>query len=487
MNALLNYMLEANLGLILFMLVYKLVLNNETQFAYRRYYLLASILLSLLFPIFKFQELTPVPSLGQVIPVYWLPETTTGPIAAETTQNTWHLIGTAYLIICGLFLLRLLYRIKILLALTYQNPKATPIEIANSAFTAFSFFNRVFINSSIPLSHEEKDQILKHETIHYKKLHSLDILLIELVHVFFWFNPAISVYKKEIRAVHEFEADQVVAEQQDKEQYCSLLARSAIESSGFQLGNHFNNSLTLKRIAMIKAMKQRVKKWKTFCVFLTVTTLFIAVACKEQVMEQLQEVPTTTRIAGDFPADLLPEVNRIQQQNPGIKMYYVEAESINSDKIKQIAPENILFMAYRKDIDSRGNTISERVGAIVRFGQSLSEETKIAAPDGKDAIFLAVEESATPVGGMNVFFEAVNKNLTVPESVKARGINGRVFIEFIVEPDGTTSGHHLLRGVDAEFDAIALHAVKNTPVRWNPGKQKGKPVRQKLVVPITLR
>jgi TonB family protein len=492
MNTFLNYAIEANLGLILFFAMYKVLLRGETQFAYRRYYLLSGLLLSALFPLVSLPaKINGIPTLSESLPATWLPEVAASVQPERSLPSAWEVISWVYL--AGV----LVFTVKFLAGLFHVFRKAIPvpagkriIEIDHPLLMAFSFFNFIFISRAFVLSPADRERIIRHEQVHGRKLHSLDILLIEILRVIFWFNPLLIGYKKEMSMVHEFEADAEVSLEENPEQYCHLLARSAIESSGLALANHFNNSLTLKRIAMIKAMKTNVKKWKTAIVFLTACTVFVTVACQDQVMDQIQEVATTTSISGDFPAELMPEVKRIEQQYPGIKLFYVEAESMNADKIKQIAPGNILYTMHHKYHDKQGNQTSERVGLIVKsddYITQLAEQTKTEATETGESIFLVVEESASPVDGMAAFYEAVVKNISVPESVIKRGVMGRVFIELVIEPDGTTSNHKLIKGVDSEFDEVALNAVKNANLRWNPGRQKGMPVRQKFVIPIALQ
>ena len=72
MNALINYLLEANLGLCFFLLLYWIFLRNETAFSIKRIFLLASIMVSLIFPLFHFTTSTPlVPAIGNVVPTLW--------------------------------------------------------------------------------------------------------------------------------------------------------------------------------------------------------------------------------------------------------------------------------------------------------------------------------------------------------------------------------------------------------------------------------
>jgi hypothetical protein len=130
---------------------------------------------------------------------------------------------------------------------------------------------------------------------------------------------------------------------------------------------------------MIRTIKTNIKKWKTAVVFLTACAVFVTVARQDQIMEQMQGVAATTGILGDFPAEMMPEVKRIQQQYPGIKLFYVEAEIMNADKIKQIARGNIMYAMHCKHYDIQGNQASERVGLIVKSDDyivQLAEQTK---------------------------------------------------------------------------------------------------------------
>ncbi|MCS6973687.1 MAG: TonB family protein [Cyclobacteriaceae bacterium] len=478
---LLNYLLEANLGIVLFFAFYQLLLKNETQFSYRRLYLLAGMVLSLLFPLIKLTDLKTVPSLSEALPVIRIDEpevtiTTTQSSAWSTTD----LIISAYLIVCALLALRLIYQLVTVFRLMRVYSDQRVIEIPSSSFLAFSFFNRIFISSSSGLSEKDKEKIVRHEEVHRKKLHSLDILLIEIVRVFFWFNPVLPAYKKEIMMVHEFEADEAAAG--DKDTYCELLARAALQSAGYHLGNHFNNSLTLKRIAMIRTMKQNIRKWKVFSTFLFATALFTIISCRDQVMEEIQEASKTTTIAGDFPDHLKPHVERILAENPGVKVIYIEAESLTAEKVKEIEANDILFMNVVKD----GNIgDAHRVEMIVRADGTLSKVAGTTVMEGD--IYLVVEEPASPQGGMTAFYEAIKQEMKYPAAAVQMNIQGRVFIEFVVEKDGTLSNHRVVKGIGAGCDEEALRALQSINIRWNPGRNKGVPMRTRFVVPITFK
>lgn len=482
----LNYIVEANIGLLLFLLLYKTLLSKETQFSYRRFYLLGGLILSLLFPWLTIG--TPadvVPTLSDTLPNHWLPTTLEQPQAAavQPTFNFWDLAFWLYGAVAGLLLLRFAYQI-IMLMKEARKGKADQavIEVDNPSFIAFSFFKLVFISKAFNLTEVDKQRILQHEQVHMRKWHSVDMVLIELVRILFWFNPLLSYYKKEMSMVHEFEADEIASGNEHQDQYCSLLARSAIESSGYALANHFNNSLTLKRITMIKTLKQKVKQWKTGIVFLFVSVLFLGIACQDQIATEMKELSQTTTVAGDFPDHLLPEVERIRKENPGIKLMYIEAESFNADKIKSLNPNSILHTEHTQDKDSKGNLISQRVELIVRADDSMSQLGDMTKSD--DEVYLVVEEVASPIIGMTQFYNVLNQEIKMPTEAVEKEVVGKVFVEMIIEPDGTTSNFKVLKGIGYGCDEEALRALSSINVLWNPGKQRGEAVRQKFVIPI---
>ena len=108
------------------------------------------------------------------------------------------------------------------------------------------------------------------------------------------------------------------------------------------------------------------------------------------------------------------------------------------------------------------------------------EETKTS---GDEPVFVIVEEQAEFPGGLDSMYAYIQKNLVYPEKAKAEGIEGRVFVSFIIEKDGSISNVKLLRGIGGDCDEAAVEMVKNMP-KWKPAKQRGKPVRCQFTLPI---
>jgi protein TonB len=94
-----------------------------------------------------------------------------------------------------------------------------------------------------------------------------------------------------------------------------------------------------------------------------------------------------------------------------------------------------------------------------------------------------VEEMPEYVGGMDAMYAFLQSNLKYPEVARNNGIAGQVFIEFVVERDGSISDVRVLVGVYPELDQEAVRVVRSMP-KWKPGKQMGKAVRCYFNIPI---
>jgi TonB family protein len=104
--------------------------------------------------------------------------------------------------------------------------------------------------------------------------------------------------------------------------------------------------------------------------------------------------------------------------------------------------------------------------------------------DGHDIWEYAdLETDAMPRGGIKSFYQHVSSVIHYPVNARRKNIQGKVFVEFVVELDGKLSHVNVIRGIDEECDKEAFNAVLSAP-RWDPGFKRGKPVRQRLTLPI---
>ncbi len=103
-----------------------------------------------------------------------------------------------------------------------------------------------------------------------------------------------------------------------------------------------------------------------------------------------------------------------------------------------------------------------------------------------DEIFTIVEEPAMPAGGMNSFYKYLVDNMKYPPQARRLGIEGKVTLQFVVDKNGLISDVSVLRGIGSGCDEEAVRVMRNAPV-WKPGKQRGKPVKQRCIMPISFK
>ena len=101
-----------------------------------------------------------------------------------------------------------------------------------------------------------------------------------------------------------------------------------------------------------------------------------------------------------------------------------------------------------------------------------------------DEVFTIVEKQPMPSGGINGFNRFVKQNLIYPKRAHRMGIEGKVFIQFIVQKDGAITDVKVIRGIGAGCDEEAIRVIQKSP-KWTPGKQRGRAVRVRMVLPIT--
>lgn len=131
----------------------------------------------------------------------------------------------------------------------------------------------------------------------------------------------------------------------------------------------------------------------------------------------------------------------------------------------------------------------------VNFDVDVKEETVIkevviaeAPPveEKADQIFDVVETMPTPPGGMEGWNKYLNANLKYPTQARRMGIEGTVYVVFVVNTDGSIQDVEILRGIGGGCDEEAMRVVAAAP-KWEPGKQRGKPVRVKMRLPIRFK
>ena len=506
MDAYLNYFVEANLGLSLLALLYLVFLKNETDFRLKRKVLLVGILCSLLFPLLHFQNQT-VASLQEVVPTIWLPEfrfeagqsadpVTSGQTGAWTIANGIYCAGVA-VFLC-MFVNQIFRMARLIRRLPTVNRGSLLIAEADHSYPSFSFFNFVVIGSAESLNEKEKRQIISHETIHARQYHSLDIMVVNILQIFFWCNPVIHLYKNIFIQLHEFEADSRAVDDQSLDDYCSLLARVALMSADLRIANHFSNSLTLKRIQMMRKIKFRTKPWKLVAMATVLPVFFVGVACNDEVAAEISSMAQETQMALDVPAHVQERYDLLSAAYPDKKYILLEMAGTNDGKLKELenkfglpvsievfknGQESLVGKSEAGVIIERGQVADKSMAktfAILEYNTSAQALSNLSSQGN---VFTIVEKTATPRDGMPGLYKFLSDEVSYPDEARKQGVEGKVFVEFIVETDGSISNVTVKKGVHAAIDAEAIRVMSLSP-KWTPGSQKGVAVRQKMIIPI---
>jgi TonB family protein len=139
------------------------------------------------------------------------------------------------------------------------------------------------------------------------------------------------------------------------------------------------------------------------------------------------------------------------------------------------------YDVYYFAFGSSGKIFFENSGDPTSTGDETPAETV-----NKDEVFVLVDIPPSPQGGMGKLNEHIVQNLKYPAKAKEMKVEGRVFVQFIVNVDGTLSDFTILKGIGFGCEEEAIRVIKEGP-KWIPGKNAGKAVRVKYTLPLTFK
>lgn len=443
-----HYILQVNIYLIVFYGFYKFLLDKETYFNLNRLYLMSAGLLSVALPFLRFEWF-----IGQPLahPVYSRVSQMNDYISVAIIQENVSRITLgntlAFLYFAGVlfFLVRLVVQLISVRTLLRKRDKGF----------AFSFFGKKVIDVSLP----EFRTINSHEDIHVRQLHSLDVIFFELLGIITWFNPIIYFYKHSIRNIHEYLADEEAAKfQGDKEQYALLLLSSAFGVTPSNLTNSFfNKSLIKKRIYMLH--KQRSKKTAVLKYGLFLPLFAVALVMSSATIRKNEKI--------------LAVAEKLPLAEPLIIIKEAVSEISEAPSIK--APSNLPTAVS----DTGGKHDLVITGQLPETTSKKNDPADIRVYD-----FVSLETQPTFPGGMEKFYTYLKENLRYPADAKANKLEGKVFLSFVVEKDGSLMDIKVDRKLGLGTDEEAVRVLKDSP-KWQPGTQNGNVVRVKYNIPIS--
>lgn len=260
MEALFLYFGKVVLGSGVMFLYYRLFLKDKTFHHYNRFYLLASVVISLLLPLLKVSYFT----LEVNGDIYLLFNRLNGFNSSNNLSYDFVYLSF-FAVVAGLvsvfFLSRLLFGLFKIQSLKKkflkQNFEGISFYQTDLNEAPFSFFRNLFWKDSIALQSDLGRQILKHEMVHIEQKHSWDKIFIETATSLFWFNPFFYLIQKEINLIHEYLADKKAVKDSDTKAFAQMLLASHFSGKHLPATSPFLSSNLKKRLTMLKKSKTK--------------------------------------------------------------------------------------------------------------------------------------------------------------------------------------------------------------------------------------
>ncbi|SDF55521.1 M56 family metallopeptidase [Epilithonimonas hungarica] len=233
---------------------YLLFLKDKTFHHYNRFYLLLSVIISLVLPLIKVSYFTIETNKNLYLLLSQLNQN-----QLQTTTNYDITIYSVFYAVIGvvsiILLIKLIVGILRIQSIKKQFPNETIEGIkfyqTNLNNAPFSFFRNLFWKQTIQLDSPVGQQILKHEMVHIQQKHSWDKLLMQVTRSVFWFNPVFYFINKEINLIHEYLADKKAVKKSDTRAFAQMLLESHFSGSVIPVTSPFLSSNLKKRLTML--------------------------------------------------------------------------------------------------------------------------------------------------------------------------------------------------------------------------------------------
>ncbi len=486
MELTISYILKSLIVLLALYLFYYGTLRNQSSFAFNRIYLLLAPLVAITLPLLKWPVTFATENvISEALQAIQLTEVTvtahtpSNMATSETSNIPSYLIvsliyGTGILLVL-LKLIKQVWQVQKIKAAAIASEKhADGIKIYKlpEHMPTFTFGKNIFLGKHEHLSKADQAQILEHELAHVKLRHTWDILYYEILTAILWANPALWLLKQELRDVHEYQADAIVAKTYKLQEYTSLLSKEVLLSMGLPVGSYFQKPQVLKRLKMLSLGPKEPNRIRQLLVLPFIAALAL--------LFSVQQVDAQTNI--------LEELTKDFKKITG-------GENIETNAAVQQIPSKDIEQPIEKvasAIIQEPELPKEPVTKQVESSPDKEPKPKAEAAPGNlanERPFTYVEQMPSFKGGETEMLKFLGRNIRYPKESQAAGNEGLVVVSFVVNKDGSLSEVEVVKSLDEATDAEALRVVKNMNGNWEPGMQNGAtvPVRYSLPVRFSLR
>lgn len=424
--------------------VYIVVLKNRTAHSTSRAYLLLCAFMPVVLPLMKLRGVVGELPVSNRIAAVWLPEVIVG--ASKSMFALGDVLMIVYVAGMGILMLRIVMQYVSFRRFVKQH-KYEVLEgnvkllLATNAGPG-SFLQYVFLPGG-----EVVPEILEHELAHIRLKHSVDIIFLKLLQLFFWPNAMLHFIVKELKMVHEFQADEYAATNRDT--YITTLLNDAFTTNRFTFSHtYFYHPLKRRIMILQKAPQGRQRQGMAILKTGVTATLLLSgiiylQSCKEKSEHKILNKPVD------------PKITHIE---------YNKEISYHRSGTNYTKEPTILV----------GGDLDDTV--IVGESYAFNKDTMYASEVALDV---------KPEPGVDIA-QFLMKNLEYPKVAKEKGMEGKVIVGFIITDKGDLSDIEIVTAPDLSMSNEALRVVKLLP-KWKPGMKNGKPVSVSYHLPIAFR
>lgn len=459
---------------ILLIVFYYGVLQKEKMYRFNRIYLLFSLLFSYTVPFISISTQTPKPANRLQTTLEATQQILN--LTPEQDRFDWITgIRIAYGIITCIFLSRMvvsLVKIRSLKGkkILYQNQE---IVVTEEDTPPFSFWKTIYLGKNYFTDQKMDARIFLHEKSHIEQRHSIDLMIVEIIKAFTWFNPAVHFYKKAILMNHEFLADESVLKHYfNVKEYQNLILDAIISSQNYNLTHTFNFNNTKKRLIMMNTKKSKmaqIKKAISIPALMIAFGLFVQKTYAHPIEKIIEE--TQKKMADSGPAAQVRQENRSDHAEPDLPALFETPE----EPVKNIRKE-------------------EKIQDTLRPKEGKDTNPK---PQGKpgtnhEPLTASLQDEPTLLpqfpGGINEMRNRVSKMFDASklEIDKSKGLL-RADISYTVNEAGNVVNVKVA-GSNELFNNEVLASFKraNENIVWKPAEKDGKPVSYYMRLPLTM-
>ncbi len=361
MYALLLYSLKAGICLAVFYLFFKLLLSRETLHRFNRIFVLAGMVLAFVLPLCVITVYRELPAVPQIMFSGEAPQPAVVPAASGFD---WERFAGALYLAGAVGMLGWLVRLFCAIFRLIRSGRRERLESGallvrvRQAVTPFSW-GRYIVVSEEDMAAAGREIVL-HEEAHRRLHHSADLLLTDLAGLLQWFNPAMWLLRRELRAIHEYEADRAVIESGiDARDYQLLLIKKAVGGRWYSVANSFNHSKLKNRITMM--LRKKSSRWTGARALLVLPLAAIAVGAFARTAyvvsdDKVNKESVTVDLSDpDFSTEKIDEVvvryGRNSVPSESAPLYIVDGQEVDAGYLNGLDPDRIASVDIYKDAE----------------------------------------------------------------------------------------------------------------------------------------